>query len=167
MSWVVQLLDCIQIYAIVSSGSDIPGLVRCAIRTVLDLIQVIADASLDKAFAFSLFSSLSIGNSSFAFPPSSVFGLVNSATKSAIACPLSEALDVYLMLNLLSLITHLVKLPDNSGFYRICLSGQSMYTSTVCAWKYGLSFLAAMTNARAIFSACEYLVSASSRALLV
>src|SRR4029077_11169087 len=57
LSWYVQSPGLGQISAImISSGSAVLGLVRCATGIALDLMLVVAEASLDKASAFSFSS---------------------------------------------------------------------------------------------------------------
>ena len=97
--------------------------------------------------------------------PIALVRYVNSATKSAMACPLMVVLGMNLISNSLRSITHLVNLPDTSGFCKTCRREWLVGTNIRCAWKYGRSFLAATTSASASFSIYEYLVSISWKAL--
>ena len=59
----------------------------------------------------------------------------------------------------------LMSLPDSSGLDMIFLRFESERTRMGCARKYGRSFLAAMTRARASFSVSVYLTSTGVKAL--
>ena len=56
------------------------------------------------------------------------------------------------MSNLLSSTAYKVILPADSGLLIAFLKGLSVKTTMVCAWKYCLSFYAAVINAKANFS---------------
>ena len=64
------------------------------------------------------------------------------------------------MSNSLSSIAHKAIRLAASGLLIALLKGRSVKTMMVCAWKYGLSFRAAITSAKANFSIWRYLVSA-------
>lgn len=57
-------------------------------------------------------------------------------------------LDLYFKLNLLSSIDDLTIMLEIYGFIKTNIKGYLVNTIKVCAWKYGLGFLAAITSAK-------------------
>ena len=87
--------------------------------------------------------------------------------KSAIICPFIAVRGRYCTSNSLSSIAYKAILPAASGLLIALFKGWSVKTMMVWAWKYGLSFRAAVTSAKANFSILGYLSSASRNALLI
>ena len=71
---------------------------------------------------------------------------VNSAMKSAITYPFTVVRGQYCMLNSLNLTAHNAIRPAALGLLIALYRGLSIRMIIVCAWKYGLSFRAAITN---------------------
>ena len=92
---------------------------------------------------------------------------VNSAMKSAITCPFIAVHDQYCMSNSLNSTTHNAIRPAASGLPITLCRGLSVRTTTVCAWKYDLSFRATITNVKPSFSIGGYFSSAPQSARLV
>ena len=109
---------------------------------------------------------LQMGRSDVSWAVSVGFVEVNYMMKSAKICPFIAVLGLYLMLNSLSSVAHFTSLHEVSGLCGICFIGYSVGISMVCAWKYGRSLLAVVTNARTSFSIFGYLSSAPLRARL-
>ena len=86
--------------------------------------------------------------------------------KSATICPFITVRGQYCTSNSLSLIAHKANLPAASGLLITLFKGWSIRTTIVWAWKYGLSFRAAVISAKANFSILGYLSSAPRKALL-
>ena len=86
--------------------------------------------------------------------------------KSATICPFTAVRGRYCTSNLLSSIAHKAILPVASGLLITLFKGWSIRTTIVWAWKYGLSFRAAVISAKANFSILGYLSSAPRKALL-
>ena len=87
--------------------------------------------------------------------------------KFATICPFIADHGRYCTSNSLSLIAHKAILPAASGLLIALFKGWSIRTMMVWAWKYGLSFYAAVTSANANFSILGYLSSAPRNALLI
>ena len=87
--------------------------------------------------------------------------------KSAITCSFIAIRGWYCMSNSLNSITHSVIRSMASRLLIALRIGLSIRMITVCAWKYGLSFRAAITNVKASFSIGGYLSSTSWNAQLV
>ena len=87
--------------------------------------------------------------------------------KSATICPFIAARGRYCTSNTLSLIAYKAILPTASGLLIALFKGWSVRTTMVWAWKYGLSFRAAVVSAKANFSILGYLSSAPQNALLI
>ena len=92
---------------------------------------------------------------------------VNSAMKSATTCPFIAVRGRYHISNSLSLTAYNAIYLVTSGLLMVLLRGLSVKTTIVCAWKYGLSFRAAITNANINFSIWRYLSSAPQNPWLV
>ena len=86
--------------------------------------------------------------------------------KSATICPFTAVRGRYCTSNSLSLIAHKAILPATSGLLITLFKGWSVRTTIVWAWKYGLSFRAAVISAKANFSILGYLSFAPRKALL-
>ena len=71
------------------------------------------------------------------------------------------------MSNSLNSTAHKAIRPAALGLFMALLNGLSVRTTIVFAWKYGLSFRAAVTNAKASFSIWGYLSSTPQSARLV
>ena len=67
-------------------------------------------------------------------------GTLHSAVKSANAWDLIIGLGLYWILNSLSSTAHLMRRPDISCFWSICLSGWLVRMTTAGHWKYSLTF---------------------------
>ena len=87
--------------------------------------------------------------------------------KSATICPFTAVRGRYCSSNSLSTIAHKAILPIASRLLIAFFKGWSIKTMMVWAWKYGLSFHAAVTSAKANFSILGYLSSAPRNALLI
>ena len=87
--------------------------------------------------------------------------------KSATICHFTAIHGRYCTSNSLSLIVHKAILPAASGLLITLFNGWSVKTMMVWAWKYGLSFRAAITSAKVNFSILGYLSSAPQNALLI
>ena len=87
--------------------------------------------------------------------------------KSATICPFTAVRGWYCMSNSLSSIAHKAIIPAASGLLMALFKGWFVKTMMVWAWKYGLSFCAAVTSAKANFSILGYLSSAPRKALLI
>ena len=87
--------------------------------------------------------------------------------KSATICPFTAVHGRYCTLNSLSSIALKAILPVASGLLIALFKGWSVRTTIVWAWKYGLSFRAAIISAKANFSILEYISSAPRKALLM
>ena len=87
--------------------------------------------------------------------------------KSATICPFTAVHGRYCTLNSLSLIVLKAILSVASGLLIALFKGWSVRTTIVWAWKYGLSFRAAIISAKANFSILGYISSASRKALLM
>ena len=87
--------------------------------------------------------------------------------KSATICPFTAVCGRYCTSNLLSLIAYKAILPAASGLLMALFKGWSVKTMMVWAWKYGLSFRAAVTSANANFSILGYLSSTPWNALFI
>ena len=85
---------------------------------------------------------------------------VNSTMKSAATCPFMAVHVQYCMSNSLNSIAHNAIRPTALGLLIALCRGLSVRTITMCAWKYGLSFRATVTNAKMSFSIYRYLSSA-------
>ena len=72
--------------------------------------------------------------------------------KSATICPFIAVHGRYCTSNSLSSITHKAILPTASGLLIALFKGWSVRTTIVWAWKYGLSFRAAVISAKDNFS---------------
>ena len=92
---------------------------------------------------------------------------VNSAMKSATTCPFIAVRGRYHISNSLSSTAYNTVCPATSGLLMVLLRGLSVKTTIVYAWKYGLSFRAAITNANVNFSIWRYLSSAPQNPWLV
>ena len=93
--------------------------------------------------------------------------VVNSTMKSAKACALITVLGRYWMSNSSSSIAHRTNRLVAFTLFIVFHSGLFVWTTMVCAWKYGLSFLAVVINAKASFSIGGYLPSTPWSARLV
>ena len=80
--------------------------------------------------------------------------------KSATIYPFTVVRRRYCTSNSLSSIAHKAILPAASGLLIALFKGWSVRTMMVWAWKYGLSFRATVTSAKANFSILGYLSSA-------
>ena len=98
---------------------------------------------------------------------SSSFLVMNSTIKSTKACALIVVLGQYQTSNSLSSIVHRTNRPVASELFIIFCSSLSIWTTKVCAWKYSLSFRAAVINAKASFSIGGYLSSSPRSVQLV
>ena len=87
--------------------------------------------------------------------------------KSATICPFTAVRGRYCTLNSLSSIAHKAILLATSRLFIALFKGWSIRTTIVWAWKYGLSFHAAIISAKANFSILGYISSASRKALLM
>ena len=87
--------------------------------------------------------------------------------KSATICPFTAVQGRYCTLNSLSSIALKAILSVASGLLIALFKGWSVRTTIVWAWKYGLSFRAAIISAKANFSILGYISSASRKALLM
>ena len=87
--------------------------------------------------------------------------------KSATICPFTAVHGRYCTSNSLSSIAHKAILPVASGLLIALFNGWFIRTMMVWAWKYGLSFRAAVTSAKVNFSILGYLSSAPRNALLI
>ena len=87
--------------------------------------------------------------------------------KSAIICPFTAVRGRYYTSNSLSSIAHKAILPATSRLLIALFKGWSIRTTIVWAWKYGLSFRAAVISAKANFSILGYLSSAPRKALFM
>ena len=87
--------------------------------------------------------------------------------KSATICPFTAVHGRYCTLNSFSLIALKAILSVASGLLIALFKGWSVRTTIVWAWKYGLSFRAAIISAKANFSILGYISSASRKALLM
>ena len=92
---------------------------------------------------------------------------VNFVMKLATTCPFIAVRGQYCMSNSLNSNAHNAICPASSGLLIALRIGLSVRTITVCNWKYGLSFRAAVTNAKASFSIWGYCSSAPRSAQLV
>ena len=92
---------------------------------------------------------------------------VNSRMKSATTFPFISVHDRYCMLNSLNSTAHNAIRPTASRLLMALHRGLSVRTTTVCAWKYGLSFHAVVTNVKASFSIDGYFFSTPWNARLV
>ena len=92
---------------------------------------------------------------------------VNSVMKSATTCPFTAVRGQYCMSNSLSSTAYKAILPAASGLLIAFLKSLSIKMTMVCAWKYDLSFRAAINNAKANFSIWGYLSSAPQSTGLV
>jgi len=110
---------------------------------------------------------LSVHKIHVAGPSSSSSFAVNSATKSTKAWALIVVLGWYSMLNSSSSIAHKIIHPAAFGIFIALCNGLSVWTIMVYAWKYGLSFRAAVIREKASFSMRGYLPSALGSARLV
>ena len=93
--------------------------------------------------------------------------VMNSTTKSATACALIPVRGQYWTSNSPSSTTHRTSHPAASRLFIAFYSNLSVWTTMVCAWKYGLSFRAAMISVKASFSIEGYCPSAPHSAQLV
>ena len=89
------------------------------------------------------------------------------AMKSATTWPFTTVSGWYCTSNLLSSIAYKAILPAASRLLMALFKGWSVRTMMVWAWKYGLSFRAVVTSAKANFSILGYLSSAPRNALLI
>ena len=87
--------------------------------------------------------------------------------KSATICPFTAVRGRYCTLNSLSSIALKAILPIASRLLIDLFKGWFVRTTIVSAWKYGLSFHAAIISAKANFSILEYISSAPRKALLM
>ena len=87
--------------------------------------------------------------------------------KSTTICPFTAVCGQYCMSNSLSSIAYKAILPAASGLLMTLFKGWSIKTMMVWAWKYGLSFCAIVTTAKANFFILGYLSSAPRNALLI
>ena len=87
--------------------------------------------------------------------------------KSATICPFTAVRGQYCTSNSLSSIAYKAILSAASGLLIALFKGWSVRTTIVWAWKYGLSFRAAVINAKANFSTLGYLSYAPWKALLM
>ena len=92
---------------------------------------------------------------------------VNSAMKSATTCPFITVHGWYCISNSLNLTVYNSICPAASRLLITLFRGLSVRTTIVCAWKYSLSFHAAITNAKASFYIWGYLSSAPRNVQLV
>ena len=92
---------------------------------------------------------------------------VTFVMKSAIIYPFIAIHGWYCMSDSLNSIAYGATRPTASGLLIALRRGLSIRTITICAWKYGLSFRAAITNAKVSFSIGGYLSSAPQNARLV
>jgi len=92
---------------------------------------------------------------------------VNSAMKSTITCPFIAVRGRYYMSNSLNSTAHNAICPAASGPLIALRRGLSVRMTTMCAWKYSLSFRAIVTNVKVSFSIGGYLSSAPQSAWLV
>ena len=92
---------------------------------------------------------------------------VNSVMKSATTCPFIVVCGQYCISNSFSLTAHNAIRPVASGLPIALRRGLFVKTMIVCAWKYGLSFRATVTNAKASFSIWGYFSFAPWNARLV
>jgi len=77
---------------------------------------------------------------------------VNFAMKSTITCPFIAVHSRYYMSNSLNSTAHNAIHPVDLGLLIALRRGLSIRTTTVYAWKYGLSIRATVTNTKASFS---------------
>ena len=89
--------------------------------------------------------------------PTSFSIVVNLAMKLAKACALIAVLGMYWTSNSPSLIAYRTSRLAASRLFIIFCSGLFVWTTMVCAWKYGLSFCATMINTKASFYIRGYL----------
>ena len=87
--------------------------------------------------------------------------------KSATISPFTAVHGRYCTKNSLSSIAHKAILPAASGLLISLFKSWFVRTTMVWAWKYGLSFRAAVISAKANFSILGYLSSAPQNALLM
>ena len=87
--------------------------------------------------------------------------------KSTTTYPFIVVRGRYCMTNSLNLTTHNAICLAALGLLIALCKGLSVKMTTICAWKYNLTFRAAITNAKARFSIWGYLSSAPQSAQLV
>ena len=87
--------------------------------------------------------------------------------KSATICPFTTVRGLYYTSNSFSSIAYKAILPAAYRLLIALFKGWSVRTTIVWAWKYGLSFRAAVISAKANFSIRGYLSSTPRNALLM
>ena len=87
--------------------------------------------------------------------------------KSATICPFTAVRGRYYTSNSLNSIAYKAIISTAFGLLIALFKGWSVKTMMVWAWKYSLSFRAAVTSAKANFSILGYLSSAPRNALLI
>ena len=92
---------------------------------------------------------------------------VNLVMKSAITCPFIAMRGRYYISNSPNSTTHNAIRPAALGLPIAFLRGLSVRLIIICAWKYGLRFHTAVTNAKVSFSIWGYLSSAHWNAQLI
>ena len=93
--------------------------------------------------------------------------IVNFVMKSTITCPFLAVRSWCCMSNSLNSTAYNANSPTASGLLIAFRKGLSIRMIIVCAWKYGLSFRAAVTNAKVSFSIGGYLSFAPQNTQLV